>query len=76
MMCRLSRIVFFCEIGDSFIPVAGKKNLELITEIDKDLQGAYLGDPFRIRQVVNNLLSNAIKFTEKGSVALRSQAIR
>ena len=62
---------FFCEIGDSFIPVAGKKNLELITEIDKDLQGAYLGDPFRIRQVVNNLLSNAIKFTEKGSVALR-----
>ena len=62
---------FFCEIGDSFVPVAAKKGLELITEIDKDLQGAYLGDPFRIRQVVNNLLSNAIKFTEKGSVTLR-----
>ncbi len=75
-MCRLSRIVFFCEIGDSFIPVAGKKNLELITEIDKDLQGAYLGDPFRIRQVVNNLLSNAIKIYRKRLSFIASQAIR
>lgn len=62
---------FFCEIGDSFIPVAGKKNLKLTTEIDEDLQGVYRGDPFRIRQVVNNLLSNAIKFTGEGSVSLR-----
>lgn len=62
---------FFCEIGDSFMPVAGKKGLNLIVEIDKDLKGVYLGDPFRIRQVVNNLLSNAIKFTQTGSVTLR-----
>lgn len=63
---------FFCEIGDSFIPVAGKKNLELITEIDKDLQGAYLGDPFRIRQVVNNLLSNAINLQKKAQLHCES----
>ncbi len=27
-----------------------------------------LGDPLRVRQIVNNLLSNAVKFTERGSV--------
>ncbi|WP_455498412.1 ATP-binding response regulator [Coprobacter sp.] len=66
---------FFCEIGDSFVPVAGKKNLKLITEIGEGLQGTYSGDPFRIRQIVNNLLSNAIKFTSEGSVSLRVVAL-
>jgi len=30
-----------------------------------------LGDPLRVRQIVNNLLSNAIKFTERGMVEVR-----
>ena len=30
-----------------------------------------IGDPTRLRQILNNLLSNAIKFTEAGAVALR-----
>jgi signal transduction histidine kinase/ActR/RegA family two-component response regulator len=30
-----------------------------------------LGDPLRVRQIVNNLLSNAVKFTERGMVEVR-----
>ncbi len=30
----------------------------------------YLGDTFRIRQILDNLLSNAVKYTDKGSVCV------
>ena len=50
---------------------ARAKNIDLAVYVEPAAQGAYRGDPSRVRQVLLNLLSNAIKFTEKGGVAIQ-----
>ncbi len=49
---------------------ARRKGLEFVTHIEPGLPERYLGDPTRIRQVINNLLSNAVKFTDQGEIAI------
>ena len=39
------------------------------------IDGLVVGDPGRLRQVLNNLLSNAVKFTREGVVALRTEIL-
>ena len=50
---------------------AQQKGLTLRCTLPTDLPQALLGDPGRIRQVLNNLCDNAIKFTAHGHVGVQ-----
>ena len=47
-----------------------EKNLELVTQYDKNIPELLLGDPVRLHQIILNLVSNAIKFTSKGVITV------
>ncbi|WP_018613847.1 GAF domain-containing hybrid sensor histidine kinase/response regulator [Segetibacter koreensis] len=49
---------------------AKQKAIHFTTFIDSRLPTMVMGDPTRIKQVLNNITDNAIKFTEKGSVKI------
>ncbi len=50
---------------------AHEKGLELVGTVAPSVPSRVVGDPTRIRQLLNNLLSNAIKFTAQGEVELQ-----
>lgn len=54
---------------------AESKGLDLIMHYPSTLAQAMVGDPTRIRQVLNNLISNAIKFTSKGHVLVEVKPV-
>ncbi|MGC1304656.1 MAG: ATP-binding protein [Caulobacteraceae bacterium] len=54
-----------------FRPMAERKGIGLTLEIAPCARGLRLGDPARLRQIVNNLVSNALKFTAHGGVEVR-----
>lgn len=49
---------------------AENKGLEVSSLICSDVPKRVVGDPGRIRQILNNLLSNAIKFTHSGEIVI------
>lgn len=66
-------------IGESIDLVrsaAQEKGLILNASLTHDLPQQAVGDPVRLRQVLNNLLSNAVKFTASGSVSLHAAVLR
>ena len=60
---------------DSFAVQASAKGIEIALHLDVGLPTGLLGDPNRLRQVLNNLVSNAIKFSERGEVMLRASRV-
>ncbi|HYG40212.1 MAG TPA: response regulator [Cytophagales bacterium] len=57
-------------IIELFQPKVKEKNIELIYKIENNVPDYFLGDPFRLNQVIINLISNGLKFTESGSITL------
>ena len=72
---EVNRVAFnpsqlFDEIYVSFEPLTAAKGLTLQCHVAPELNGRYISDPLRLRQIVNNLVSNAVKFTQKGEITL------
>lgn len=44
------------------------KGLVLEVSIEKDVPEDFIGDPFRLRQILSNLIGNAVKFTNEGRI--------
>lgn len=62
---------FFAELVHDQQFHASEKGLKLSLIKEQLQQTKVVGDPYRIRQVINNLLSNAIKFTQSGHIQVR-----
>jgi signal transduction histidine kinase/CheY-like chemotaxis protein len=50
---------------------ADNRGIELTADIPAVVPDHVIGDPMRLRQILNNLIDNALKFTKSGDVMLR-----
>ena len=56
--------------ADTFNDSIKEKNLSISLHYPENENLHYMGDPFKLTQVVWNLVSNAIKFTSEGSISI------
>ncbi len=66
---------FMSETVRPFQLQAQRKGLECSVIVDPAVPQRLVGDPMRLRQVLNNLLGNAVKFTEQGFIRLEVTGI-
>jgi signal transduction histidine kinase/CheY-like chemotaxis protein len=63
------------EVVKALIPMASKKGIDLLHQVDAQELGQMEGDPFRLKQVLFNLIGNAIKFTNEGWVKVETTLV-
>jgi PAS domain S-box-containing protein len=58
------------DVVDLFAPQAQAKGVELMVAMSPSCHSSFIGDAFRVRQIVTNLVGNAVKFTNTGEIIL------
>jgi len=64
------------ELSELYTLRAREKGLDFLWSIDETVPVLLMGDPGRLRQILNNLLSNALKFTSAGQISLRLRRLQ
>ncbi|MFT7373227.1 MAG: PAS domain S-box-containing protein [Oleiphilaceae bacterium] len=64
------------EVYQLFSKSAKQRGIQILYFYSADLPQFWIGDPNRIRQILNNLVSNALKFTHQGRIDIRVQGER
>jgi len=63
------------DIKQMFTMKVAQKQVEFITEIDKEIPKFLILDEIRIKQILTNLISNAIKYTSEGHIKIMIEQI-
>lgn len=63
------------QVGQLMAAQARNKDIDVLVHFPPDIPPFVMGDPTRIRQILNNLSGNAIKFTETGHILIRVQQL-
>ncbi len=61
------------DVASLHAKAAQEKGVEIISYVEDDIPEKVVGDPNRLRQVLNNLVSNAVKFTSHGEILVKME---